>query len=65
MRGIDKVDSQYIFPNVRESKTGGYRFKVRRERYRSVQRGNFFQRVVSVWNKLPEVVVEAGPILSF
>ena len=25
----------------------------------------FSQRVASVWNKLPEVVVEAGTILSF
>ena len=25
----------------------------------------FSQRVVSVWNELPEVVVEAGTILSF
>ena len=31
-----------------------------------MQRGNSFtKRVVSVWNKLPEVVVEAGTILSF
>ena len=36
---------------------------MRGERYRSVQRGNFFtHRVVSVCN---EVVVEAGTILSF
>ena len=66
MRGINQLDSQYIFPKVGESKTRGHRFKVRGERYKSVQRGNFFtQRMVSVWNKLPEVVVEAGTILSF
>ena len=66
MRGIDKVDSQYLFPKVGECKTRGHRFKVRGERYKRVQRGNsFIQRVVSVWNKLPEVVVEAGTILSF
>ena len=36
------------------------------ERYKRVQRGNLFtQRVVIVWNELPEVVVEAGTILSF
>ena len=39
---------------------------MRGERYKSVQRDNFFiQRVVSVRNKLSEVVVEAGTILSF
>ena len=66
MKGTDQRDSQYLFPKVGESKTRGHRFKVRGERYKSVQRGNYFtQRVVSVWNKLPEVVVEAGTILSF
>jgi len=31
-----------------------------------VQRGNFLtQRVVSVWNVLPEAIVEEGTILSF
>ena len=66
MRGLDQLDSQYLFPKVGESKTRGHRFKVRGEGYKSVQRGNFFaQRVVSVWNKLPEVVVEAVTILSF
>ena len=41
-------------------------FKVRGERYKRVQRGNFFtQRVVSVWNELPEVVVEVSTIFSF
>ena len=39
---------------------------MRGERYKRVQRGNFFkQRELSVWNKLPELVVEAGTILSF
>ena len=28
MRRIDKVDSQYLFPKVGESKTRGHRFKV-------------------------------------
>ena len=66
MRGIDQLDNQYLFPKVGESKTRGHRFKVRGERYKRVQRGNFFtQRVVSVWNKLPEVEVEVGTILSY
>ena len=66
MRGSDQRDSQYRFTKVEEFKTRRHRFKVRGERYKSVQRGNVFtHRVVSVWNKLPEVVVEAGTILSF
>ena len=42
MRGIDQLDSQYLFPKVGESKTRGHRFKVRGEIYKSVQSGNFF-----------------------
>ena len=62
MRGTDQLDSQYPFPKVGKSKTRGHRFKVRRERYKNVQGSNFFtERVVSVWNKLPE----AGTILPF
>ena len=34
MRGIDQLDSQYLFPKVGESKTRGHRFKVRGERYK-------------------------------
>ena len=34
MRGSDQLDSQYLFPKVRESKTRGHRFKVRGERYK-------------------------------
>ena len=64
MRGSDQLDSQYLFPKVGESKTRGHRFKMRGERCK--RRSNFFtQRVVSVWDKLPEAVVEAGTILSF
>ena len=65
MRGIDQLDSQHLFPKIGESKTRGYRFKVRGEKSKRVQRGNFFtQSMVSVWNKLPEIVVEAGAILK-
>ena len=66
MRGRDQRDSQYLFTKIGESKTRGRRFKMRGERYKRIQRGNFFtQRVVNVWNELPETVVEADTILSF
>ena len=66
MRGTDQLERQYLFPKVGESKTRGHRFKVRGERYKRAQRGNLFtHRVVSVWNELPDVVVEPGTILSF
>eukprot|EP00061_Rhincodon_typus_P019002 g48424.t1 len=43
-----------------ESKTRGHRFKVRGERLKRDLRSNFFmQRVVFIWNELPQKVVEA------
>ena len=41
MRGIDQLDSQYLFPKVEESKTRGHRFKVR-GRDTKGSRGQFF-----------------------
>ena len=47
-------------------KTGGHRFKVRGERFKRDLRGNFFtQKMVHIWNELPEKVVEAGSIATF
>ena len=55
MTGIDQLDSQYLFPKVGNSKTRGYRFKVRGERYKSVQKGNFFtQRLVNFYQVAPQ-----------
>ena len=41
MRGIDQLDSQYLFPKVGESKTRGHRFKVRGERYKKFSERQF------------------------
>ena len=46
MRGIDQFDGQHLFQNVGESTTRRHKFKVRRERYKRVQKRTFFtQRV--------------------
>ena len=42
MRGIDQVDSQYLFPKGGESKTRGHMFKVGGERYKRVQKAISF-----------------------
>ena len=42
MRGKDKVDRQYLFPKVGESKTGGHRFKGVWERTQKGPEGQFF-----------------------
>ena len=66
LRGIDRVDSQRIFPRAGMVATRGHRFKVLGNRYRGDVRGTFFtQRVVGAWNGLPATVVEADSIGSF
>eukprot|EP00061_Rhincodon_typus_P016594 g44895.t1 len=49
-----------------ELKTRGHKFKVRGDRFKKDLRDNFFiQRVVCMWNGLPEKVVEASTIATF
>ena len=42
MRGMDRVDSQKLFPRVEESITRGHRFKMRGARFKGDVRGRFF-----------------------
>ena len=66
MRDIDRMNAHSLFPREGALKTRGHRFKVRGERFKRDLRGNFFtQRVVHIWNELPEKVVEAGSIATF
>ena len=54
MRGMDRVDSQKLFPRVKESITRGHRFKIQGARFKGDDRGKFFtQRMVGAWNLLP------------
>ena len=66
LTGIDRVDSQRLFPRAGMVATRGHRFQVLGSRYRGDIRGKFFtQRVVDEWNWLPSVVMEANSIGSF
>ena len=69
MRGMDRVDSQKLFPRVEESIKRGHRFKVRGARFKGDVRGKFFffftQRVVGAWNSLLGEVVEAETTVTF
>lgn len=48
------------------SKTSAHSFKVREEMFKRDQRNNLFtQRLVGIWNTLPEGVVEAGTITTY
>eukprot|EP00061_Rhincodon_typus_P012771 g38701.t1 len=60
MRDTDKVNSKGLFPRVGEFKTRGHIFNLRGERFKKDRRGNLFtQRVVNIWNELPEEVIDA------
>ncbi|MDZ1603208.1 reverse transcriptase family protein, partial [Klebsiella pneumoniae] len=66
IRGIDRVDSQRLFPQVEQSVTRGHKFKVKGGRYRGDVRGRFFtQRVVGAWNALPGEVVGSETLGTF
>eukprot|EP00061_Rhincodon_typus_P016622 g44930.t1 len=55
------MNTYSLLPRDGELKTRGHRFKVRGERFKKDLRGNvFLQRVLRIWNGLPEKVVEAA-----
>ena len=63
MTGLDRVDSQSLFPG---SITQGHRLKMRGRKFKRDARGKFFtQRMVNAWNALPEEVVEADSMTMF
>ena len=66
MRGIDRVDSQYLFSRAPIVNTRGRMYKIKGGKSRGDIRGRFFtQRVVSAWNDLPGMVVEAKTLGVF
>jgi len=66
MTGLERVDSQSLFPRVEGSITQGHRLKVRGRKFKRDGRSRFFtQRVVNVWNVLPDKVVEADSRTMF
>ena len=49
-----------------ERKTRGHRYKLEKRRSRTQLRANFFgNRIVNMWNGLPEEVVTAQSVSSF
>ena len=66
IRGLDRVDSESLFPRMGMSTTRGHSFKLRGDIYRTDVRGRFFtQRVVKVWNALPATVVDSPTLRAF
>ena len=66
IRGLDRVDSDSLFPRMEKASTRGHGFKLRGGSYRTDVRGRFFtQRVVRDWNALPDAVVNAPSLGAF
>jgi len=60
LTGSDRVDSERMFPMVGESRTRDNSLRIRGKPFRTEVRRNFFtQRMVNVWNSLPQNVDEA------
>ena len=66
LTGLERVDLERMFPMVGESRTRGHNLRIRGKPFRAEVRRNFFtQRVVNVWNSLPQNVVEAKTLSDF
>jgi len=66
LKGVDKLDYSNFFEIQSSSRTRGHNYKLVKHRSRLDIRKNFFsQRVVNVWNSLPQVVVDADSVNSF
>ena len=65
LKGLDKLDAGRLFPMLGESRTRGHSLRIRNS-FRTEMRKTFFtQRVVSLWNSLPQKVVEASSLAIF
>jgi len=66
IRGLDRVDSESLFPRMVIASMRGHSLKLRGDRYRTDVRGRFFiQRVVRAWNALPATVVDSSTLRAF
>ena len=66
LKGLDKVDYRKFFQLNIGSRTRGHSFKVVKNRSNLDLRKYFFsQRVVDVWNRLPQSVVDADTVNTF
>jgi len=66
MRGIDRVDSQRLFPRAEMAMMRVHDYKVIGEMYKGDVRGIYFmQRVVGAWNALPALVVDSDMLGTF
>ena len=64
IKGMDKVDVERMLPLVGNSRMRGLR--IRGSKFKTELRRNYFsQRVVNLWNSLPQSAVDAGTVSKF
>ena len=66
LKGIDRVDAERLFPPAGVSRTRGHSLRIRGRSFKTEMRRNFFtQRVVNLWNSLPQRAVDAESLSIF
>ncbi|GCC19456.1 hypothetical protein chiPu_0000004 [Chiloscyllium punctatum] len=66
IHGLERVDARKLFPLGEETRTRGHSLRIRGSKFRTEMRRHFFsQRVVGLWNSLPQSAVDAGTLNVF
>ncbi|XP_055490631.1 uncharacterized protein LOC129696607 [Leucoraja erinacea] len=66
LKGLDRLDAGRLFPMLGKSRTRGHSLRIRGKSFKTEMRRIFFtQRVVNLWNSLPQRVVEASSLAIF
>ena len=65
LTGLDRVDSERMFPMMGESRTRGHSLRIRGKPFRTARRNSFTQRVENVWNSPPQNVVKTKTLCDF
>ena len=66
LRGLDRMEVERMFPLVGKTRTRGHNLRLKGRSFKTEMRRNFFsQRVVNLWNSLPQKAVEARSLSVF
>ena len=65
LRGLDRVDVERMFPLAGKSRTRGHKLRLKGRSFKTEMRNFFSQRVVDLWNSLPQKPVEARSLSVF
>ena len=66
LRGLDRVDMKRMFPRVGKTRTKGHNLRLKGRSFKTEMRRNFFsQRMVNLWNSLPQRAVEVRSLGVF